>query len=439
MKKLMMFAAVLIALVSDAAVTITGVTARQRWPWNSLVDVDFTIAGAAAGEKFLAEITAECADGDKKLAASMYVNEPIARPGANRVTWAMGVDYPNFRAEDLRVSVSVRPFTAETRLHLVIDLSSGKDAVTYPVYYTTAPLPHVQGGMDETCQTTQLWLRRVPAAGRVFSSGYSTPTASNNTWWWKLTKDFYIGVFETTQQQWFQLTGKWPSCMSNLTYRASRPLDRYDPTLLFKTICTWSEENQTIAADSLLQKLRDRTGLAKLNLPTETQWQFAACGGTMTTPESACGNVSVYNGYTKAEVARYGTSSEDYEDGLCGTNSGSACVGSYKPNAYGLYDMIGNVFEDCLESFLPAATLSAYYAERGAKDSATPLTDSQGIPIDTIKELHEKKYQRMIKRGGSYGSGAGYITLWQRNEGYLNYANDGTYKSRGVRFCVTCD
>lgn len=48
MKKLMMFATVLIALVSDAAVTITGVTARQRWPWNSLVDVDFTIAGAAA-------------------------------------------------------------------------------------------------------------------------------------------------------------------------------------------------------------------------------------------------------------------------------------------------------------------------------------------------------------------------------------------------------
>ena len=69
MKKLTIIAAAFAALAADAAITITGVTARQRWPWNSLVDVDFTISGAAAGEAFAIDINAEYAGGDKKLAA----------------------------------------------------------------------------------------------------------------------------------------------------------------------------------------------------------------------------------------------------------------------------------------------------------------------------------------------------------------------------------
>ena len=47
MKKLMMTAATFAALSASAAITITDVSARQRWPWNGLVDVDFTISGVA--------------------------------------------------------------------------------------------------------------------------------------------------------------------------------------------------------------------------------------------------------------------------------------------------------------------------------------------------------------------------------------------------------
>lgn len=50
MKKLLILAAVsAAAALTEAAVTITDITARQRWPWNGIVDVDFTIAGASAG------------------------------------------------------------------------------------------------------------------------------------------------------------------------------------------------------------------------------------------------------------------------------------------------------------------------------------------------------------------------------------------------------
>ena len=52
MKKQMIFACATFASVNGLfALTVTDVTARQRWPWNGLVDVDFTITGAAAGEK----------------------------------------------------------------------------------------------------------------------------------------------------------------------------------------------------------------------------------------------------------------------------------------------------------------------------------------------------------------------------------------------------
>ena len=45
MKKHVMTAAAFAALSASAAITMTDVSARQRWPWNGLVDVDFKIGG----------------------------------------------------------------------------------------------------------------------------------------------------------------------------------------------------------------------------------------------------------------------------------------------------------------------------------------------------------------------------------------------------------
>ncbi|MBR3923451.1 MAG: hypothetical protein IKJ45_10065, partial [Kiritimatiellae bacterium] len=165
MKKLLILAAVsAAAALTEAAVTITGVDARQRWPWNGLVDVDFTITGAAAGEAFAIDLSAAYAGGDKKIAAYTYETEPIAGNGSHRITWNMGRDYPEFRAEDLRISVTATPFSADTPIYMVIDLSGGKDAVRYPVRYTTtAPVIHnpsenLQAALADKCRTSELWL-----------------------------------------------------------------------------------------------------------------------------------------------------------------------------------------------------------------------------------------------------------------------------------------
>ena len=116
MKKLLVFSAVSAAIaLTEAAVTVTGVNALQRWPWNGLVDVDFTIAGAGAGDVFTIDLSAEYAGGDKKIAAYTYTTEPIAGNGSHRITWNMGKDYPEFRAEDLCVSVTATPFSDKIR------------------------------------------------------------------------------------------------------------------------------------------------------------------------------------------------------------------------------------------------------------------------------------------------------------------------------------
>ena len=109
MKKLMMFAAAVAAMSATADVTVTSVTAQQRWPWNNLVDVDFEIQGAASGEVFAIGVEAEWAGGAKKVVGTTFTTEPVAGNGANRVTWDFGADCPNTVAADCRISVTATP------------------------------------------------------------------------------------------------------------------------------------------------------------------------------------------------------------------------------------------------------------------------------------------------------------------------------------------
>ena len=109
MKKLA-FVFCLMPLLALQAVEISAVSAKQRWPWNNLVDVDFTV-DAPAGEIYRAVIDAKSASGDKVFSASTFVSDPMAKAGSNRITWDFGADYPNVRVEDLKVTVSLAPYS----------------------------------------------------------------------------------------------------------------------------------------------------------------------------------------------------------------------------------------------------------------------------------------------------------------------------------------
>ena len=440
MKTIVVISAALSAFSASADITITDVTARQRWPWNTLVDVDFTISGAPESEAFAVDLSAEYADGSRKIAAYSYACEPIAKNGANRIIWNFGQDYPDLHADDLRISVTATPLSQSTPLYMVIDLSGGKDATAYPVRYTTvAPTIHdpaedLAAALADKCRTTELWLRRIPAAGKLGSTDWRVPQESNNHFAYRFTKDFYMAIFETTQGQWYQLTGNWIAAFSNETYRAVRPLES---VIMADVRGQWKwPDDRSVTDGSVLKKLRDRTGIATIDLPTSAQFTYASYDGvTGTGKELYYGRRADGTKYTLPEVARYAANSGSADglipsDHLCDLSLGTACVGSYQPNMFGLYDMVGNAFELVLDPYAAGGTNKLYYAE----NVGFPVVDPPGLPQTYAKEHNGNKLRNTI-RGGGWSYSSGYCTM-----SYALSAEVGTRSvSKGFRFCVVCE
>ncbi len=78
-------------VVVDAPPSVTNVVARQRWPWNGLVDVDYEVGGDTTG--MVARISFAAPDGRTWNAPTFLDGaEPSAAPGFHRVTWDTKAD-----------------------------------------------------------------------------------------------------------------------------------------------------------------------------------------------------------------------------------------------------------------------------------------------------------------------------------------------------------
>ena len=138
----------------------------------------------------------------------------------------------------------------------------------------------------------------------------------------KLTKAFYMGRFEVTQLQYRVIMNNNRSKFGG----DNLPVENVN----------WYE------AGRFLKKLSDKTDL-KFRLPTEAEWEYACRAGTTT----------AFNvGETlDSDFANYNAKSA-YANGITGTYlKRTTDVGSYPPNAFGLYDMHGNVWEWCSDRY----------------------------------------------------------------------------------------
>jgi formylglycine-generating enzyme required for sulfatase activity len=126
-------------------------------------------------------------------------------------------------------------------------------------------------------------------------------------------QSFAIGKYEVTQEQWFAMMGNTPTENKGRTL----PVERV----------SWNDTQQFIA------KLNQKAG-QKYRLPSEAEWEYAARAGT-TTEWSFGNDESKLSNY-----AWYGRNSEGK----------THAVGQKLPNAFGLFDVHGNVWEwtqDC--------------------------------------------------------------------------------------------
>ena len=246
----------------------------------------------------------------------------------------------------------------QSPLYMVINLSDGTGASSYPVtYYRT--LADVPGGANsDAYKTTNLLMRLIPKGS--FTMGSPVVELGRSLYFdetqhmVKLTKDFYIGVFEVTQRQWELVMGNKPSYFCNATCYASRPVEMVSYYEIRENVANSDDAgvnwpaNSVVNATSFMGKLRSKTGLPAFDLPTESQWEYACRAGTTTALNSGK-NLTSTTDANMAEVGRYYSNGGSRYTQAGDTSVGSAKVGTYRPNAWGLYDMHGNACEWCLD------------------------------------------------------------------------------------------
>jgi formylglycine-generating enzyme required for sulfatase activity/GTPase Era involved in 16S rRNA processing len=170
-----------------------------------------------------------------------------------------------------------------------------------------------------------------------------------------LTKDFYMARYPVIQALWQAIMGNNPSHFKGENY----PVEKV----------SWGD------AQEFITKLNERTGESRYRLPTEAEWEYACRSGS--SGIYCFGNDEKFLG----EYAWY----------INNSDRKTHAVGEKKPNAWGLYDMHGNVWEWCQD----------WYEDYSPGSVIDPVVPSSGAG--------------RVGRGGSWCSGAGHCQSANRS------------------------
>ena len=207
----------------------------------------------------------------------------------------------------------------------------------------------------------------------------------------RISKPFYMGIYEVTQAEYQKVMRKNPSWFSS-TGRGKERVSGVDTSRFPVERVSWNDAVEFCRKLSVLPA--EKAAGRSYRLPTEAEWEYACRAGT-TTPfhfgdslngkEANCDGTNPYGTGTKGSYLQRTTT-----------------VGCYRPNAFGLYDMHGNVGEWCQDRYS-----KEYYAN-------SPLADPRGFAAGFARVL----------RGGSW-SGSAFVC--RSASRYRNSPDDPRY------------
>ena len=311
------------------------------------------------------------------------VNRKV-QPGEDKtISWRPFESWPGHRFTDGSVKAVVTAWATNAPPdYLVIDTTtlSPNDFAFYP---SAEAVPF--GVTNDIYKTSKLVMRRIHATGVIWRMGEilsDAPTTAIQSYdvahLVTLTDDYYLGIYEVTQKHWQNIysgAGAGGSKAQPSGYTAADRDVHPVESIAWKVVrgdgdsgaaYNWPLNGHDVNGGYFLGKLRSKTKLL-FDLPTMAQWEFACRAGTT-------GTNNVF-GVSLDETA--------WNPGNATT---SMPVGLKKPNAWGLYDMLGNVEELCLDR---KGTTIDYNVD------GTPIVDPTGPTATTGNRL---------RRGGGFVS-----------------------------------
>ena len=203
-----------------------------------------------------------------------------------------------------------------------------------------------------------------------------------------LTKGYFMGVYTVTQEQWKEVMGNNPSTFTG------------EKNLPVQSV-SWDD------CQEFIKKLREKDK-KPYRLPTEAEWEYACRAGTKTPFH--------YGETISTDQANYAYVADfadqfDYNSKKGVLRKKPVPVGSFPANAWGLYDMHGNVYQWCQDRF-------GEYQQKDTVDPKGPNTSTYPVI-----------------RGGSWDS----LPAVCRSAARASLPPDKRYSGIGVRLCFSVE